>query len=251
MLRVLNVLPELLNANGDAENARVLVQRSRWAEVDAHVVSEFDGVPDAVVIGSGFDGDIHEIASGLRAAEPQLSEALMNDVPILAIGLGFELLGDGVVLADGTRVTGLGLVPGEALPLVERAAGDLVVSSAFGLLVGFENHTRGYAIDGATPALGSVLRGVGNSSTPGGREGIMMGSVIGSHLHGPLLAQNPALADAILSRVIGAGYSSQNPRARWADSLAEKARQKILIRAGIAMAERESHDQPEPTEVRP
>lgn len=251
MIRVLNVLPQLLNANGDAENARVLAQRARWAGIDAHVVTEFGGIPDAVVIGSGFDGDIDEIVHGLRASEAQLSEAILHDVPILAIGLGLELLGEGVVLADGSRVSGLGLVPGEALPLAERAAGDLVVSSAFGLLVGFENHTRGYQIDEGTPALGSVLRGVGNSSAEGGREGLMIGSVIGSHLHGPLLAQNPALADAILNRAIGEGYSPANPRARWADSLAEKARLKILTRAGIAVASREAHDDREPTEVRP
>jgi CobQ-like glutamine amidotransferase family enzyme len=175
----------------------------------------------------------------------------LRDVPVLAIGLGFELLGDGVVLGDGTRVSGLGLVPGEARPLDERAAGDLVVSSAFGLLVGFENHARGYEIDESTPALGSVLHGVGNSSGDGGREGLMMGSVIGSHLHGPLLAQNPALADAILAKAIGDAYSPANPRARWADSLAEKARLKILSRAGVSVAAREARSDRERTEVRP
>ena len=53
----------------------------------------------------------------------------------------------------------------------------------------------------ATP-LGSVLVGSGNGT--GGVEGVVTGKVVGTYLHGPALARNPALADLLLSWVVGA-----------------------------------------------
>jgi hypothetical protein len=42
--------------------------------------------------------------------------------------------------------------------------------------------------------------GEGNGN---GTEGIVTGSVIGTYLHGPALARNPLLADALLGLIIG------------------------------------------------
>jgi CobQ-like glutamine amidotransferase family enzyme len=44
--------------------------------------------------------------------------------------------------------------------------------------------------------------GVGNG-TPDRTDGIVGGRVIGTYLHGPVLAQNPALADLLLGWVHG------------------------------------------------
>jgi CobQ-like glutamine amidotransferase family enzyme len=42
--------------------------------------------------------------------------------------------------------------------------------------------------------------GVGNGD---GTEGARQGRVVGTYLHGPVLARNPALADLILSWIVG------------------------------------------------
>ncbi|MDY7556516.1 hypothetical protein [Cryobacterium sp. 10C3] len=62
-LTILSVLPELLDTNGDAANARVLAQRARWAGFDATIVpvrslEELPSKVDAIVIGSGNDSDL-------------------------------------------------------------------------------------------------------------------------------------------------------------------------------------------------
>lgn len=232
MLTILNLLPELLNVNGDAENARVLASRARWSGIEAEVVTDCALTPDLVIIGSGFDGDIELIAAGMRSVEPQLASAVLRGVPVLAIGLGFELLGGRVSLADGTTVDGLGLIPGHAEPLAERAVGDIVVVSTIATLVGYENHGRSYVLDETTPVLGSVAVGVGNGDAAR-REGIIVGSVIGSHIHGPLLALNPHLADQMLATATNGQYSAANPQARWADSLAAASRAKVLSAHGL------------------
>jgi CobQ-like glutamine amidotransferase family enzyme len=52
-----------------------------------------------------------------------------------------------------------------------------------------------------------VTVGVGNGSAPGqpepATEGAVTGRVVGTYLHGPGLALNPALADLLLGWVIG------------------------------------------------
>ena len=54
--------------------------------------------------------------------------------------------------------------------------------------------------------LGRVLAGSGNGGDGregAGREGAVVGRVVGTYLHGPALARNPALADLLLSWVLG------------------------------------------------
>jgi CobQ-like glutamine amidotransferase family enzyme len=46
-----------------------------------------------------------------------------------------------------------------------------------------------------------VARGIGNGD--GGAEGAYDDRVLATYLHGPVLARNPALADLLLSRVLG------------------------------------------------
>ena len=45
-----------------------------------------------------------------------------------------------------------------------------------------------------------MLTGVGNGD---GTEGAYAGRVVGTYLHGPVLARNPALADRLLSWALG------------------------------------------------
>ena len=63
-----------------------------------------------------------------------------------------------------------------------------------------------------------------------------MGDVIGTHLHGPVLAKNPQLADSILERICERAGSTYTPgeQAAVADRYAEAARAIQLRTAGVA-----------------
>ena len=61
-------------------------------------------------------------------------------------------------------------------------------------LTGFENHGGPTTLAEGTIALGRVTAGVGNGGGDGS-EGAVRGRVVGTYLHGPVLARNPALAD--------------------------------------------------------
>jgi CobQ-like glutamine amidotransferase family enzyme len=101
---------------------------------------------------------------------------------------------------------------------------------ALPLLTGFENHGgRSTVIAGSpTVALGRVRIGVGNG-TGEGSEGAVRGRVLGTYLHGPVLARNPALADLLLSWTLGGA-----PLAPLDDTEAESLRAERLAAAGLA-----------------
>ncbi|WP_173923975.1 type 1 glutamine amidotransferase [Agromyces sp. Marseille-P2726] len=241
-LTIVSLLPRLQNTNGDAQNAAVLAARATWAGLDARVVDvdRRDALPervDAIVLGSGSDSSLEATRGTLLTMHDELRTWGTEGVPILAVGTGWELLSWGIELADGSAVEGLGVLPGRAVPRADRVTGDLVVSSPrFGTLVGFENHARDYVGAEGSP-LGRVRAGSGNGRDAG-QEGVVMGSVIGTHLHGPVLAKNPSFADALLGIASERARLEYRPGERTAivDGYAAAAREAQLSAAGVALS---------------
>ncbi|WP_353829323.1 type 1 glutamine amidotransferase [Agromyces sp. SYSU T0242] len=240
-LTIVSLLPSLQNTNGDAENAAVLAARARWAGLDSRVVAveEAADLPervDAVVLGSGSDASLDRTRGALLGMHDELRRWGTEGVPILAVGTGWELLSWGIEFADGRSIEGLGILAGRAVPRDDRVAGDLVVRAAggLGLLVGFENHARDYVGAEASP-IGRVQAGSGNGRGSG-QEGVRMGDVLGTHLHGPVLAKNPQLADAILARMCERAGLAYEPGERTGvvDGYADAARAAQLRAAGVA-----------------
>jgi hypothetical protein len=56
--------------------------------------------------------------------------------------------------------------------------------------------------------LAHVEYGVGNGEDA--TEGAVAGNVVATYLHGPVLARNPGLADALLERVVGSPLAPLN-----------------------------------------
>ncbi|MWV49960.1 cobyric acid synthase [Rathayibacter sp. VKM Ac-2803] len=236
-LRIGVLAPEVLDSNGDAANARVLVARARWAGLDAELVPlrSVDDVTtrtDVVVAGTGADQDLPVVLELLRDIGSVLKGWVADGTEIVAVGAGWQLLTESFTTPEGV-VGGVGVFPGRSVA-GERATDDLVVSSGADVLVGFENHVR--RVDGIDPAhvLGAVLHGVGDGR---GVEGYLSGGLLGTHLHGPVLAKNPVLADAILTRVAARHsleYSTTDDRLRAADETARAAREVIAKRLGVS-----------------
>ena len=242
-LTIVSMLPRLQNTNGDAENARVLATRARWAGLDAEVVevesvAQLPARVDAIVLGSGSDSSLDESRDLLLTMHDEFRRWGTEGVPILSIGTGWELLSWGIELASGRSVEGLGILPGRSVPRANRVTGDVVVKSPrFGMLVGFENHARDYVGAEASP-LGRIRAGHGNGRDSG-QEGAVMGDVYGTHLHGPVLAKNPAFADRLLETMAsraGLAYVA-GERAQAVDAYAAAARAAQLSATGVSLPE--------------
>ncbi|MCA1692975.1 MAG: glutamine amidotransferase [Actinobacteria bacterium] len=203
--------PELLGTYGDGGNALVLAQRLRWRGIPAEIIDITAGetVPtscDVYLMGGGEDGPQASAVRELRASRA-LNRAVDGGAAVLAVCAGYQLLGRQFLGPDLRPHTGLGLLdcstdrgPGA------RRVGELVVEPETELelpkLTGYENHAGITRLGPSVHPLGRVVVGHGNDHGDG-TEGVVAGRIVGTYLHGPVLARNPALADLILSWVVG------------------------------------------------
>ncbi|AZZ48815.1 hypothetical protein C5C31_03940 [Rathayibacter rathayi] len=232
-LRIAVLTPDVLDSNGDAANARVLAARARWSGIAADVVplaaaADAEVRPHVLVAGTGADYDLPEVLALLREIAPTLHSWVAQGTQVIAVGAGWEMLAGSIGTSAGD-IEGIGLFPGASVA-GERATDDLLIESSDGILVGFENHERRMTGIAPEDALGRVLHGTGDGA---GYEGYSVGGLLATHLHGPVLAKNPVLADAILSRALGDSYSASDSRIRSVDETARAAREVIAKRLGV------------------
>jgi CobQ-like glutamine amidotransferase family enzyme len=218
--RIALIYPELLGTYGDGGNAIVLAQRLRWRGLAAEIVSVPAGEPipadcDIYLLGGGEDEPQTLAAEGLRR-NAAVARAVTGGAAVLAVCAGYQVIGESFP-AGGRIFDGLGLLGVETrrsfeppdAPLPPRVVGDIVLDPDPTLrlptVLGYENHGgRTRPLPGARGVpFGRVRTGLGNG-IPAGTDGLVAGTVLGTYLHGPLLAQNPAVADLLLSWVHGA-----------------------------------------------
>ncbi len=240
VLQVVAVLPDLLGTYGDVGNAIVLANRARWRGIDAEVVLASSARPlpetgDIYCIGGGEDAPQVE-AAALLARSGTLERAVDRGAVLLAVCAGFQIVGRSFPGADGTMTPGLGLVdvttakgPGR------RAVGELLVepcpralpalaapatprigaiasdrpdatlgrrASLRTCLTGFENHAGVTSLGEGCVPLGRVIAGRGNG-VGDSTEGAVIGRVVCTYLHGPVLARNALMADWLLQMACG------------------------------------------------
>ena len=206
-VRIGLVFPELLGTYGDGGNALVLAQRLRWRGIDADVVriGVEDALPDdceIYVLGGGEDAP--QTFATARLTELGFAATVARGAVVFAVCAGFQILGQSFTGSDGAPQPGLGIVDCTTRPKGERQIGELVVEPTqldLPMLTGFENHGGITELSAGAVALGRVKVGSGNGT--GSVEGVVAGHVVGTYLHGPALARNPALADLLLSWVVG------------------------------------------------
>lgn len=236
VLRILHLYPAELGINGDAGNILALAERARWRGVEVDVVSHAPGdeLPpsvDLIHIGSGPLSAQRAVHEDLMRIAPRLLEWRDAGVPILAIAGGWQLLGTQLETPEGEVLAGAGVFPTRAALGAKRHVGEIVVRMADGTtLAGFENHSARTVLEGAEP-LGRIVSGTGND---GSLEGVVVGSSIGTHLHGPLLPMNPVLADRLLATALRAELPPVAQTER-VDRYATNARRAIAERLNVTL----------------
>jgi lipid II isoglutaminyl synthase (glutamine-hydrolysing) len=175
MIRLLELYPDHLNLNGDRGNLVVLQRRLEWAEIEVTVSSYQVGdslggqAPDFVLLGHGSPAAWRQIYADLARIAPTLQTWIDGSTQMLAVSSGFAALHG---LLHG--------LPNEVNKVL-RISKFEVAELADEQIVGYKNTD----LD-----LPTIER---------------FGNLVGTVLHGPLLAKNPKLSEEILSWILGNG----------------------------------------------
>jgi lipid II isoglutaminyl synthase (glutamine-hydrolysing) len=241
-LRLLALYPEQMNIYADRGNVLFLQRRCEWRGIGFDYAASGPGerfdpaAHDLIYIGGGQDRDQRAVAGDMLATKREAISAAVGDgAAVLAVCGGFQLLGSSYQLDDET-IECLGIAdletvrePGERL--IGNVAIEVDLGTGTRTLAGFENHGgRTYIGTSGTP-LGRVLHGHGNNGKDR-LEGIKLGNLIGTYLHGPLLPKNAWLADELIARAIERRTGVRPDLAPLDDILEAAAHEDALAAAG-------------------
>lgn len=170
MIRLLEMYPEHLNLNGDRGNLLILQRRLEWASIPVQYFTHRAGQPlpttrpDFVLLGHGSPAAWRQIYADLARCASTLEDWLAPGTQMLAVSSGFAAL------------HGLFSALPVSVDRIERTSKFVAEQYETHELVGYLNS------DLQLPNLR------------------IESNLIGSNLHGPLLAKNVWLADAIIAK---------------------------------------------------
>lgn len=204
-LKLVHLYPREMNIYGDTGNVLVLRRRLEWRGLPVEVVpvSVGDALPAAADIllgGGGQDAAQGEIGADFAARGAELRAMADDGVVMLAICGSYQMLGHEFVTQEGRHIAGVGVLDvitqGQPVRLIGN---NWVDTPGAGRLVGYENHSGLTTLGPGAAPLGSTQVGRGNNGKDGS-EGAVRDNVIGTYLHGPVLAKSPRFADDLLRR---------------------------------------------------
>ena len=210
---IAHLFPDLLNLYGDGGNVRILERRlrDRGMPVEVRRVSYGESVDlasvDVVFFGGGPDREQKLASAELMRRRDDLRAYVEDEGVLLAICGGFQILGREWLLGD-ELVPGLGIVgmtTGRPGTSADRLVGNVALRSPLASMpvIGYENHAGRTYLDDGVEAFGEVASSSGHGNNDEDkRDGVLYKNVVGTYLHGPLLAKNPQVADVLLQRAL-------------------------------------------------
>jgi CobQ-like glutamine amidotransferase family enzyme len=209
-----HLYPDQLNLYGDRGNIITFRRRCEMRGIQLRVVGL--GIGDALApdeydmlfIGGGQDKEQAPVAQDLYEIKGiGLWAAIEDNMPVLAVCGGYQLLAHYYRPAQGPDMRGLGVFDAWTIqkdPPGPRCIGNIAISWNGQTLVGFENHS-GRTYLGTAQPLGKVLKGYGNNAEDR-TEGAVYRNTFGTYLHGSLLPKNPHFADHFIKLALQHKY---------------------------------------------
>jgi hypothetical protein len=226
-MKLVHLYPREMNIYGDTGNVLVLRRRLQWRGLPVEVVPVSVGDPlphdaDILLGGGGQDAAQGEIGADFAGRGAELRAMADDGMVMLAICGTYQMLGHEFLTHDGRRIAGVGVLDVVTRGVAERLIGNNFVDTTdSGRLVGYENHSGMTELGGGVRPLGRTEAGRGNNGRDR-TEGAVRDNVIGTYLHGPVLAKSPRFADDLLRRALSRRGESTDLEPL-DDSLAEQA----------------------------
>jgi CobQ-like glutamine amidotransferase family enzyme len=205
-IRIVHLYAAEMNIYGDNGNVQVLSRRLAWRGIPVEVtrVGVGDRLPTdthVIVGGGGQDAGQAVITDDLTSRGADLRARADAGVPMLLICGSYQMAGHYFQPWQSPRLDGIGMLDVHTEAGPTRMIGNVTVDSDLGPLVGYENHSGLTYLGPQARPLGRTARGQGNNGVDG-TEGARRDNVIGTYLHGPVLAKAPVLADHLLTAAL-------------------------------------------------
>lgn len=209
-INLVHLYPREMNIYGDTGNRLILQQRllSRDIEVKVTLVGIGEFIPedtDIIIGGGGQDAGQAVVQHDLAKKANDLQKLAADGVVMLMVCGLYQLFGRRFVTGEGEEIKGINLLPLETIAGKTRYIGNTIYDTAWGQIVGYENHSGLTYLDDATMAFGRVMKGAGNNGQDGS-EGCVVNNVFGTYSHGPVLSKNPHFADELIRRALKRKY---------------------------------------------
>jgi len=231
---IARVLPERLGLNGSSASAEIVAMTLRQmghevSIVDIHGPQDAPGTVDIVTVGSGSTSQISPAATELIGLVRLFQSWKQSGAYWIALGLGWDLLGEALITAVGDAVPGAGVFPSRADHRTGRFAGEVHGLDYRG------RESAGYINQVGTTEILEGQSLVTLQSPPEGlpvAEGVRGDNLFATRLGGPALALNPHWAldiasDVLLSRGLEPEIGEFHQRV---DTAAAEARSRIIRR---------------------
>lgn len=233
---IARVLPQRLGLNGSSASAEIMAMTLRQmghevSIVDIHGPQDAPSTVDIVTVGSGSSSQIAPAATELIGLVRLFQNWKHSGAHWIALGMGWDLLGEALTTAEGDAVPGAGVFPSRADHRTGRFVGEVH---------GFDY--RGRESAGYINQMGTteILEGqplVTLEAPPEGlpvTEGLRSENLFATRLGGPALALNPHWALDIASDVLASrGLEPQTDEFHQrVEAAAAEARSRIIRRLG-------------------
>ena len=233
-IKIVHIYPREMSIYGDLGNTRCLASRLRWHGYEPmvhqhHPGNDFPGDAHLVLGGGGQDSGQARVQDDLAHNAEVLRTLAADGTPMLMICGMYQLFGRAFITIDGERLPGIGILDVTTQGNAKRMIGPVVLDTAYGEVVGYENHSGSTELGEGQRPFGSVRSGMGNNGTDR-TEGAVTGNVFGSYLHGPVLPANPSFADALIKLAVERALGEPFVPGVINDEIADEARRRQVHR---------------------
>lgn len=251
---ITHLYPDQMSIYGDMGN--ILALRHRLKKYGFKVIYKTVNIgqslpvdTDIYFVGGGQDQEQFEIFKDLIYKKQRLIADIEDNVPLLAICGGYQLLGEKFTTGEGLVIDGIGVFDVTTVApdsnIKTRCVGNiltecLIPELAGEQLIGFENHSGQTEFNPTKKCkpLGKVVSGFGNNLDKK-FEGAVYKNAIGTYLHGSCLPKNPALADYLILQAIRRRAEKglldpqvyiETRKTEIDDSVIHKLREKLIVK---------------------
>ena len=209
-LNIVRLYPDVMNLYGEYANVAVLRRHLEALGVTVTVKAvtcgdgqDFNGA-DLIYMGAGTERGQKYVLEKLLPHAEDLKTTVTAGAVVLFTGNAMETLGASVTDAGGKVWPALALADFTTVETDRRDPGDVIAHTPLldRPVVGFMNKCS--VTHGVTaPLFDKLTLGFGSDADKGA-EGYVSGSVLATHLTGPVLVKNPHLTDLLIRRVFEA-----------------------------------------------